>query len=388
MNDDTSILDHGDTRVLPDGHDAPAQVRDYVSAVRHCLHDLEPEELDDLTSGMHADLAELLAERGGQLEAILGSPARYAAELRSAAGLPESPSRRVRVLEVAELRRTATEVLGRLRVRWPWLGPTWAFIVTLRPAWWVLRGLLLAFVGRWLVGDDRRGLMPSRAFEWVAAAALVVASVWWARNSGRSRPAVLLTLAVNAVSVVALLGVLSTATATEYYESVAAPIPSGLFLDGSEVRNIYAYDADGKRLTDIRLFDDQGHPLAPYAVDASGTELAARTDRFGTAWNNVFPRPWLANLPPWVFTDGSDNAWVPPWVPPQLIAPLSPATPSAVGTPSASSTATSPTPTSPVASGTTTTPPPPSTAKPTTAEPTTAKPTSAKPTSAKTVNPR
>lgn len=72
MNDDTSILGHGDTRVLDADHRAAAQVRDYVSAVRRQLQDLDPEDLDDLTSGMHADLAELLAERGGRLEAILG----------------------------------------------------------------------------------------------------------------------------------------------------------------------------------------------------------------------------------------------------------------------------------------------------------------------------
>jgi len=68
----------------------------YVREVRSELVDLPAEDVDDLTAGMEADLSELAAEAGGDLFARLGSPSRYAAELRSAAGMPERSAGRGR----------------------------------------------------------------------------------------------------------------------------------------------------------------------------------------------------------------------------------------------------------------------------------------------------
>ncbi len=65
------------------------EVRDYVVGVRAALADLPPEDVEEFTTGMEADLAERLAEPGdGTLRDRLGEPDAYAAELRSAAGLP------------------------------------------------------------------------------------------------------------------------------------------------------------------------------------------------------------------------------------------------------------------------------------------------------------
>lgn len=271
----------------------------------------------------------------------------------------------------------------RVRSRWPWIHPTWAFIVTLRPAWWVLRGIALSAILRWFMSDVVGELLPANAFEWVVAGMLVVASVWWARRPARSRPAVLFTLAANIVALFVLLAVLSMSAPRDY----SAPAPSwnqnGLYLDGNEIRNIYGYDADGKRLTDVRLFDDQGHPVVPYPVDFAGTDVAARVDRFGTSWNNVFPRPWLAGLAPWVFTSSAEDAWTPPWIPPQVIAPLAPPTvppspsPSASASSSPSASASGSPTTAPSATRSATTPSTGS-AKPTSAPATSAKPTTSR----------
>ena len=81
----TETTTHG---TMTSASDSAAQVQEYVSAVRAALSDLSLEEVEDLTAGMDADLGELLAERGGTLEVALGSPQAYAAELRTAAGLP------------------------------------------------------------------------------------------------------------------------------------------------------------------------------------------------------------------------------------------------------------------------------------------------------------
>src|SRR6187431_418045 len=78
MNDTTVIGSAGQVE----------DVRAYVRAVRAWLGDLPADEVEDLTAGMEADLAERAAESGGPLGGLLGQPEAYAAELRSAAGLP------------------------------------------------------------------------------------------------------------------------------------------------------------------------------------------------------------------------------------------------------------------------------------------------------------
>ena len=65
----------------------------FAEGVRAALADLPAEEVDDLTEGLEADLAESLAE---DLRRTLPDPVAYAAELRLAAGLPgrAAPARR------------------------------------------------------------------------------------------------------------------------------------------------------------------------------------------------------------------------------------------------------------------------------------------------------
>ncbi|GAA3618916.1 hypothetical protein GCM10022223_39650 [Kineosporia mesophila] len=65
-------------------------IADYLAAVRTALADLPADEVDELTGGLEADLAESLAENGSPVE-VFGPPEAYAAELRSAgAGGPRS----------------------------------------------------------------------------------------------------------------------------------------------------------------------------------------------------------------------------------------------------------------------------------------------------------
>ena len=76
-------------------------VAGYAAAVRRSLADLGPEQVDDLTDDLEADLAEALdderhvAHGRGLLEQF-GPPEDYAAELRAAAGLAPAtaPARR------------------------------------------------------------------------------------------------------------------------------------------------------------------------------------------------------------------------------------------------------------------------------------------------------
>jgi uncharacterized membrane protein len=62
-------------------------VRSYLGAVESALSDLGPDERDELLEDLAAHLAEVAADSGLPLRNSLGTPAAYAAELRSSAGL-------------------------------------------------------------------------------------------------------------------------------------------------------------------------------------------------------------------------------------------------------------------------------------------------------------
>jgi hypothetical protein len=136
---------------------AEAQVDDvqaYVRAVRAWLGDLPADEVEDLTAGMEADLAERAAESGGPLGGLLGQPEAYAAELRAAAGLP--PRVEVVVPDAVptepwtdRLVRDAHDLLA----RHPWLRE-------LRPTWWLARGAVAGWVLAAVLGTGRTLLLP------------------------------------------------------------------------------------------------------------------------------------------------------------------------------------------------------------------------------------
>ena len=114
----TETTTHG---TMTSASDSAAQVQEYVSAVRAALSDLSLEEVEDLTAGMDADLGELLAERGGTLEVALGSPQAYAAELRTAAGLPAAAGPGRRTISLGDWSRAWSERVSVQMQRRPWL---------------------------------------------------------------------------------------------------------------------------------------------------------------------------------------------------------------------------------------------------------------------------
>ena len=130
-------------------------VQAYVRAVRAWLGDLPADEVEDLTAGMEADLAERAAESGGPLGGLLGEPEAYAAELRSAAGLP--PRVDVVAAPDAVRREPWTDRLARdaheLVARHPWLRE-------LRPTWWLARGAVAGWVVAAVLGTGRTLLLP------------------------------------------------------------------------------------------------------------------------------------------------------------------------------------------------------------------------------------
>ena len=67
---------------------ASSAAADYARAVRDALADLAPDQMHAILDGLDDHLAEVAADGTTDLAEALGPPPSYAAELRSAAGLP------------------------------------------------------------------------------------------------------------------------------------------------------------------------------------------------------------------------------------------------------------------------------------------------------------
>ncbi|MEV4736939.1 MULTISPECIES: hypothetical protein [unclassified Microbacterium] len=247
------------------------QVRSFAAAVREHLDDLPADELDEIIGGLEADLADQAADNDGVLD--LGDPAAYAAELRAAAGLPPRSEHSRSTIPLRERAAAARRRMIQGVRRSPlgaWVLDT---LLALRPVWWVLRAfglwasvaLVIALVPPFPYGPMDRWAVPDSPLGWLALFGLVVLSVQWGR--GRWLPENPLRHIRTAASIVALLmlpAVVSSLTTPEVeYVGDEYP-PSGLMLDGVQINNIFAYDADGEPIEQVQLFTGKGTPLNLY----------------------------------------------------------------------------------------------------------------------------
>ncbi|GIF75496.1 hypothetical protein Asi02nite_50140 [Asanoa siamensis] len=207
----------------------------------------------------------MAAEGEGSLAERLGPPDAYAAELRLAAGLGAATTparglddriavavRRVRgALGVAD--RKAGPVLG--------YGKASEFLRLLLPAWWVLRGYLVAMAITVLT-TSQFGLLPRLGGSTLAAVLMltvcVLASIWLGRREARLRPVVRVGLGLAGVGLV-LFGLVGFDKADQY---------GTVYIDQTYstnqyeyVQDVYAYDENGNPLSNVRLFDQDGNPI-------------------------------------------------------------------------------------------------------------------------------
>jgi hypothetical protein len=246
--------------VLP----AREAIHSYVAHVRLHLSDLPAEELDELVGGLEADLAERAAElpAGSDLTSSFGAPEVYAAELRSAAGLPP----RVTGAPIAPRRNGLREVEASVRadrdrwlVRWPWLKD-------LRPAWWLARGAMAGLFPIWWVGV---GLRNPVAWLFVLGGA-AVSFAWSRRDPAPSSWSNRLLVLGNVAAVLLVLPFLALLPARVsqgpevIYESSPGPVSgdSGVWVNGEAALNLYAYDAEGNRIDNVRLFNQYGQAVS------------------------------------------------------------------------------------------------------------------------------
>ncbi|GGL35240.1 hypothetical protein H9L10_01505 [Phycicoccus endophyticus] len=302
------------TPTAPMADPRAADVHAYILAVRSWLGDLPAEDVDELTFGMEADLAERAAEGGGRLGEVLGEPEEYAAELRAAAGLPPRATAPRPPGHVAELRRDLERLRAGILERWAWLPE-------LRATWWIARGFTLGWVLLAMAGTRHP------VFAGVVGAVLSY-GVGRASRGWRSGPLPGVVLLANLVAAVAVAPVLWVATHPQltYVETESSSV-TGLARDGEPVLDLFVYDADGHRVDRARILDQSGQGVFvdPSFFDLSGEEVPRKPDGSPDVETDVFPLV-VGDQDPWAA--GEDG-----WTPPLVLAPL-PVEPGPAPTPS------------------------------------------------------
>ena len=285
----------------------------FAQGVRAALADLPADEVDDLTEGLEADLAEAYAE---DLQRELPDPAAYAAELRLAAGLPvRAKVKGSAFAGVGDSLRDTRRDLGVAIRRNPALAGIADFLITLRPVWWVLR----AWLATWLVASvfgGQQGYWFGSTGWFIVFAAFAVISVQWGRGEWGGKGVAPLIVLGNVFAAIVLLPVIAAAddwSSTDYYaDAYAGGQPeqsTGMTLDGRSVTNIFAYGADGKPLTSVQLFDQDGRALVthldPFRDECGDGECEFTADGLaaapvqletGVPARNVFPLSFLTGL--------------------------------------------------------------------------------------------
>lgn len=283
-------------------HDETTDPAHYAAAVRSHLRDLPAESVEELTDGLEADLAEQARESSTTDLTRLVGPARdYAQELRLSAGLPRArPAWRSPGEGMAATRRRFE---GRLATR-PWWPPVRAGLVSLAPAWWLVRAWIATRL-LWAATGQHSGMFIGFL---VLAALSVALGRGWLRQHRATR---VLVLAGNVLAVpIGLLlmaepgGILHAQPAGSDSSQMASP-QDGIYTNGSQVRNIFAYSRDGRPVSGIQLFDQDGRPIvldddqrelmrqgdtSPDTAEPDGSLIYPYLDAKGSPQYNVFPQ--------------------------------------------------------------------------------------------------
>lgn len=319
-------------------------VTEFVTRVRAQLADLGFEEQQELTDGLEADLSDLVAERG--IEA-LGDPLAYARELRAAAGLdPVMGRARGAILPVGE---RVDRFLDATHARWDrgvagLPGSPWELLVALHPVWWAFRAWLAVelvdlWFGGWPVTPVPSVLGPFFGLLLTVAAVVISTQIgrgklWPGTRAGRSVGPRVLLLGLNAFAIVVAPVVLGQfpGSGSEIFEAGAVTPGAGgttgpgLMVNDRFVENVYPYDAQGRPLTGVQLYDQNGRPLDvtrdPAYLDRSAQYRVTYPWRNGSAaFYNVFPLPQRVQGEPNRSADAFDET-NPPTITPPLAAVL------------------------------------------------------------------
>lgn len=247
------------------------------------------------------------------------------------------------------------------------------YLRSLTPAWPLVCGIVCVGLGLALfLYRSHSGLLVL-----LLLVAVVAAVVWTAAPLKTDRRWLWLHLPAAALvlgSAIGLASYFANSVGPNYGATSSASYSTPTNFDGSpglyygteKIDNLYAFDAQGKPLSDVYLFDSQGRPITLPRYGCDPSPYAGQTV---TGQDNKFPRPQLQTNS--ASDDGSRTCQVQNGVPFSAAIPQSTSLPSPSATPSGSaSSSPSPTPSGtakPPATSTpaTTTPPPPPAKTPT-----------------------
>jgi hypothetical protein len=294
-------------------NDQSSDVATYAASVRTALSDLPSDQGDILLEDLEDHLREIAAEAGGPLTERLGPPEQYAQELRTAYGAAQE-STRPKDPTFRDLRRAVAWVKEST-----WYREVRAFLPQLRPAWWVLRAYLLvlvltaAFSPTYNLRPIPNPFSPRGLLEIIVVAIAIVLSIRLGRsNRSLAKGGRLLAIGANvaiglfALPVLVSMGTFPSATAIYAGQSVEQ---SSLSTPTGFVTNIYPYSKDGKPLTDVLLYDQEGRALTlsantgelttDYPIGADGQSITnAYPQRQRHLDGTLVAAPRVA-LPPW-----------------------------------------------------------------------------------------
>ncbi len=250
------------------------QIRAFAAAVRAELSDLPVEDVDDLVEGLVGDLTDQAADSDDAFR--LGDPAEYARELRTAAGLPERAAEQKRM----PLRQRVSAAYA--QARRSSAGEAFAgFLVAIRPAWWVLRGVALYGIIGNMLSLGPRTLSGKHSFEsmllaWILLMTIVFISIQWGRGvwvPKAMKRALNIVLSIIAVIVIPLGW--ASLTQPQHPVYVETFRPGGLQLDGIQISNLFVYDAEGKLIDGAQIFTSRGTPVNLYGEQAADSTDAS-----------------------------------------------------------------------------------------------------------------
>lgn len=329
------------------------EIAQYAAQVGAALSDLPEQVRDDLLEDLPAHLAEVAAEieaegGGATLVQRLGPASAYAAELRATVGHTGGPSK-----AAAWFGRGVSRAQARWRGIDRRLGPVIGyerlgdFVRLLRPAWWVLRGWLVAMLLAQVWRDgDALGLLPrfegSTFLGLLVLLAFVAGSIWLGRRTAaappRRRPVRLALTAATAV--VAIFGAAFWIAADDRLTGDfwgGQPTAGSMYNPYERISDIFVIGPDGKVIEGARLVDQDGSPIVlGQCASAEAWNGPYGSQTAGWEWRVVYPACGDVTPPrlPWVAVTPEPLPWA------QLV-PVTPtpsapaATPSPVASPSA-----------------------------------------------------
>lgn len=173
-------------------------------------------------------------------------------------------------------------------------GKALGYLASLKPAWWIVCALVLLAFGLLLMLRSR-GAVLLLPFLLVAGGA----AVWAGPRLRRDRRLLWVAVPISAFVIGGILGGFGAAVDLisnrtyypsqdrTYFQTSDRYGNDQLSYGSHEIENVYAFDAEGKPLTEVYLYDEEGRPIT---VTRYGCERSSGTKaKIGA--DNRFPRP-------------------------------------------------------------------------------------------------